>query len=874
MSAIAAVHLADYRVPDFLVDTTSLRFELGEACTRVSSRLAMRRNPDGDATAALFLHGEKQRLLSLSINGRMLADDEYRLTDDGLRIATVPERFELVCVSEMDPAANTELEGLYLSNGMYCTQCEAEGFRKITYYPDRPDVMSVFDTTLVADAGRFSVMLSNGNCLSDEIVDGKRVVHWQDPFPKPCYLFALVAGNLDCLRDAFVTASGRRVSLEIYADSKDIDKCGFAMQSLKKAMRWDEQVYGREYDLDRFMIVAVDHFNMGAMENKGLNIFNTSCVLAHPSTTTDAGFQRVEAVVAHEYFHNWSGNRVTCRDWFQLSLKEGFTVLRDAQFSADMNSAPVKRIEDVSLLRSLQFVEDAGPMAHPVQPQSYIEIANFYTLTIYEKGAEVVRMLAQLLGPVQFRQACDLYFSRHDGQAVTCEHFVRCMEEVSGRDLGQFRLWYRQAGTPTLVVRDSYDAQQKRYSLTVRQQLPAVAGDQAAAMHIPLKVALYGEQGALELHCNGETAGKEMMLDITRAEQEFVFEQLAERPVPSLLRDFSAPVKIDYPYHSEQLARLIVLDDDGFCRWDAMQSLQLLVLRAMVDGDPHEGLQQRLLEILGQLLQQADHEDPALLALMLGLPTARYLADSYAVADPAAIDAAVQALADSIAMALQLPLRALYQRLQGQATGLCASAMAARSLRNRALACLLRLDHADDRALAMQQFSSADNMTDQLAAMTALVHSPYAAAEAEQVLQAFYRQWSHERLVVNMWLQVQASRPQADALQQVQRLLSHPAFDAGNPNCIRALVGGFCQQNFAAFHAADGGGYRFLAEQVALYDRRNPQIAARLLAPLTHWRRYEPARAALMQQALQGLQASAQSKDVLEVLGKSLAPDV
>ena len=872
MTDVKTIYLDDYQPPAFLIDKTALTFELEEQHTCVSSRLELRRNPAADnGEADLYLHGEELELLSLAIDGKPLDERYYQKEAGGLTLLAVPEHFTLECVTRIDPAQNTALEGLYLSNGMYCTQCEAEGFRKITYYLDRPDVMSEFETTIIAEAGRFSAMLSNGNCLSDETKDGKRIVRWHDPFKKPGYLFALVAGNLACLEDHFVTLSGREVLLQIYAEQKDLQKCDFAMQSLKNAMRWDEETYGREYDLDRFMVVAVDHFNMGAMENKGLNIFNTSCVLAHPKTTTDTGFQRVEAVVAHEYFHNWSGNRVTCRDWFQLSLKEGFTVLRDAQFSADMNSAAVKRIEDATLMRTVQFAEDAGPMAHPVRPDSYIEIGNFYTITVYEKGAEVVRMQSQLLGPETFRAACDLYFKRFDGQAVTCEDFVRCMEEASGRDLTQFRLWYQQAGTPELHISDRYDAQSRQYQLTVKQIVPPTAGQpHKEPMHIPLKMALYGEHNALPMVCDGGQLGLETVLDITKAEQTFVFDQVAEPPVPSLLRDFSAPVKVFYPYTPQDLQRLILQDSDGFSRWDAMQNLQLMVLQGMIDGAEDKKAQNLLTETLQQLLQTADNDDPALLALMLTLPAPRYMAEFYQEADPAAIDHAWRSLQQQLAAALQTQLLSLYQALEQSACGMGGPAMAARSLRNKALHYLMQLDKDDYRALCLEQFQTADNMTDQLAALATLVQSEHGGEHAGQALAQFYRQWSDETLVVNMWLQVQAVRPQADALQRVETLLSHPAFDYGNPNRIRALVGGFCQ-NFARFHAADGSGYRFLADQVVFLDRRNPQIAARLLGPLTQWRAYEPGRSRLMQETLQALLQQTQSRDVYEVVSKSLA---
>ncbi|MCC6917239.1 aminopeptidase N [Nitrosomonas sp.] len=871
MSATPVTYLADYRVPEFLIEKTHLTFELHEGYTDVSSRLTVVRNPQSIKTDHLILHGEQLELLALAIDKRSLGIGDYRTTPQNLMVYNVPERFVLHCKTRIYPEKNTALEGLYRSGGMYCTQCEAEGFRKITYYLDRPDVMSEFETVIIAGEGMCSTMLSNGNCVSDTVQDGKRIVHWHDPFKKPGYLFALVAGNLACLEDHFTTQSGRQVLLQIYTEAKDQDKCHFAMQSLKKAMRWDEQTYGREYDLDRFMIVAVDDFNMGAMENKGLNIFNTSCVLAHPASTTDAAFQRVEGVIGHEYFHNWSGNRVTCRDWFQLSLKEGLTVYRDSEFSADMNSRAVKRIEDANLMRSVQFVEDAGPMAHPVRPDSYMEISNFYTVTIYEKGAEVVRMLANILGPKLYRQATDLYFSRFDGQAVTCDDFVQCMEEVSGRDLRQFRLWYSQAGTPQLYISDNYDAVQQQYSLTVRQHTPATPGQaEKKALHIPLRIALYGGKGALALMIDGQNKGTETVLDICREQQTIVFEQIAENPVPSLLRGFSAPVKVFYDCQLAQLQQLILLDSDGFCRWDAIQSLMRIVLCNAIDGKDNRAEQAVLLDTFRPLLTGHASMDTALLACMLSLPNEPYLASLYDKANPAAISQARTQLQQQIATQLQTELLSCYQTLQDKSQGLSASAMAARSLRNAALAYLLHLDNADYRNLAQQQFARADNMTDQFAALRALVHAEHAHVTAQEALQVFYQQWQHEALVVNMWFQVQATRPWGEVLQTVHQLLNHAAFDARNPNKLRAVIAAFANQNFAGFHDRSGKAYQFLADQIAGIDQRNPQIAARLLTPLTHWRQFTDEHATLMRKALESLAQRELSKDVYEVVSKSL----
>ena len=871
MSTPSITRLADYRAPEFLIEKTYLSFDLNEAYTDVSSKLSIVSNPQSGKTSDLFLHGEQLELLSLAINDQPLSSADYQISREGLTIYNVPEQFVLHCKTRIYPDKNTALEGLYRSSGMYCTQCEAEGFRKITYYLDRPDVMSEFETVIIADDNAFSVMLSNGNCLSDSVVDGKRIVHWHDPFKKPSYLFALVAGNLDCLEDSFITQSGRNVLLQIYTEAKDSDKCDFAMQSLKKAMRWDEEVYGRENDLDRFMIVAVDDFNMGAMENKGLNIFNTSCVLAHPKSTTDAAFQRVESVVAHEYFHNWSGNRVTCRDWFQLSLKEGLTVYRDEEFSADMNSRAVKRIDGASFMRNVQFVEDAGPMAHPVRPDSYLEISNFYTMTIYEKGAEVVRMLANILGPENYRKGTDLYFERFDGQAVTCDDFVACMEETSGKDLHQFRLWYSQAGTPQLHISDSYDAERQQYHLHVRQHTPETPGQPLKqALHIPLKITLYGEQGAQDLIIEGKNYGEETVLDICREQQTIVFDNITEKPSPSLLREFSAPVKVDYDYQLQQLQQLILLDSDGFCRWDAVQNLMGRVLHEAIEGDSKEPTQDALIQSLKRLLQNFSAMDMGLLACLLDLPSEHYVASRYEKADPAAISQARTHLQHQLALALEPELLACYQALAGEVAGLSAEAMAARSLRNRALGYLMCIDKAIYRGLAEQQFLHAENMTDQFAALKAMVHAEHAHIEAQHALQAFYQQWQNDALVVNMWLQVQATKPWGDVLRDVRALLEHPAFDKRNPNKLRAVIAAFANQNFTQFHQLSGEAYQFLAEQIADIDQRNPQIAARLLTPLTHWHQFIAPYGQLMKAALDSLSQHELSKDVYEVLSKSL----
>jgi aminopeptidase N len=864
-----AIHLKDYQPPAWRVERTRLHFELEEEQALVRAQLSVSRNPDAGARQPLELLGDDTlELVQLSIDGRALSGGDYRRAAGKLLIPEVPERFTLECVTRLLPQENTALEGLYKSDGIFCTQCEAEGFRRITFFPDRPDVMSVFTTTLVADKARYPVLLSNGNPIASGDADGGRHwVTWEDPWPKPCYLFALVAGDLAWREDHFTTASGREVALRIYAERKDLDKLDHAMVSLKKAMRWDEAVYGREYDLDIYMIVAVDFFNMGAMENKGLNIFNTACVLAHPKTTTDAAFQRVEAVVAHEYFHNWSGNRVTCRDWFQLSLKEGFTVFRDAEFSADMNSRTLKRIEDVTRLRTAQFAEDAGPMAHPVRPESYIEISNFYTLTVYEKGAEVVRMLHTLLGAQLFRQGCDLYFARHDGQAVTTDDFVRAMEDVSGRDLNQFRRWYSQAGTPRLTVADQYDGATGRYTLMVRQSCPPTPGQpHKLPFHLPLAMGLLAEDGT-EL-CS-------RVLELTEAEQVFHFDAIDRRPVPSLLRGFSAPVKLDYPYTDQQLLLLLGHDTDGFNRWDAGQRLCVRLLQQQIEawrrGEPLH-CEQTLVDAWRDLLDDASL-DPAMVAQLLRLPSEAQLSELADEIDVDAIHEAREFMRIALARALEPHWLTAYQRCDA-ATGPYspdAASIGLRSLKNLALAYLIATGAEPWLELAHQQFEQSDNMTDQQAALTLVAHSGFREVGAE-LLETFYLQWQHEPLVMNQWLAIQASDPAPGALERVIALSHHPVFDVRNPNKLRALIGGFCNQNLVQFHAEDGRGYAWLADWILRLDRQNPQIAARLLTPLTRWKRYDPVRRAMMREQLQRMMDTTElSADVYEVVSKSLA---
>ncbi|MDT4806921.1 Aminopeptidase N [compost metagenome] len=877
------IYLKDYQAPEYLIDETNLTFELYEDHTLVHAQLVMRRNPEcGEGLPPLVLHGQQLELLSLALDDRTLQAGDYQLDGEHLTLQPTAKNFTVDSSVRIHPESNTALEGLYKSGKMFCTQCEAEGFRKITYYLDRPDVMSSFTTTVSAEQHAYPVLLSNGNPVASGSEEGGRHwATWQDPFRKPAYLFALVAGDLWAVEDSFTTMSEREVALRIYVEPENIDKCQHAMDSLKKSMRWDEEVYGREYDLDIFMIVAVNDFNMGAMENKGLNIFNSSCVLAKAETATDAAHQRVEGVVAHEYFHNWSGNRVTCRDWFQLSLKEGFTVFRDAEFSADMNSRTVKRIEDVAFLRTNQFAEDAGPMAHPVRPDSFMEISNFYTLTVYEKGSEVVRMIHTLLGAEGFRKGTDLYFERHDGQAVTCDDFVKAMEDATGVDLTQFKRWYSQSGTPRLQVEDSYDAAAKTYSLTFRQSCPATPGQKdKQAFVIPLELGLLDAAGNdLPLRLAGEAAaqGSNRVLSVTEAEQTFTFVDIAERPLPSLLRGFSAPVKLAFPYDRDQLMFLMQHDSDGFNRWEAGQQLSVQVLFELI-GQHQRGeqlvLDPRLIEAFRTLLGD-ESLDQAMVAEMLSLPSEAYLTEISEVADVDAIHAAREFARQSIGQALFEPLLARFQanRALSRDTGYVAEAahIARRTLQNIALSYLMQSGKPEVLEACLEQFNECDNMTERLSALAVLVNSRF-EAEKGDALARFAEYFKDDPLVMDQWFSVQAGCGLPGGLERVQALMQHPAFTLKNPNKVRALIGAFANQNLVNFHRADGAGYRFLADHVITLNALNPQIASRQLAPLTRWRKYDAGRQQLMKAELERILASGElSSDVFEVVSKSLA---
>lgn len=880
-------YLRDYQVPDFLIDETCLKFELFEDRTIMSSRLVIRRNPDSrQQMISLVLHGQALELLELSIDGKSLEEKEYLIDSESLHVHEIPDSFVLECKTLIRPQENTSLEGLYKSKKMFCTQCEAEGFRKITYYLDRPDVLSRFTTTIEADKSKYPVLLSNGNNIErgvSETDSGRHWITWQDPFKKPCYLFALVAGDLHSVNDTFITCSGREIVLQIFVEEKDLDKCDFAMTSLKKAMKWDEEVYGREYDLDIFMIVAVDDFNMGAMENKGLNIFNSSCVLAKPETSSDAAFQQIEATVAHEYFHNWSGNRVTCRDWFQLSLKEGFTVYRDSEFSADMGSRAVKRIEDASFLRTVQFAEDTGPMAHSVRPESYMEISNFYTVTIYEKGAEVVRMIAQLLGPEKFRKGTDLYFDRFDGMAVSTEDFVQTMEEVSGLDLTRFRLWYSQAGTPKLKITEEYQQDNQSYCLIVEQSCPATPSQPVKKnFYIPLTVGLLdanGKELPLQLEGDMQVSSGSIVLAVTEKKQSFVFKNIPNKPVPSLLRNFSAPVKLQMDYSRDDLMFLMSHDTDGFARWEASQQLALQIIDELLisyRADETLVLDQRLIQAIRVSLEASLKEpllDKAMIANLIVLPAEAYVAELAGEIDVDGIHFVREFVRKEIATELQLSFADVYKaNVSTEPYVFNAGAIAGRSLKNTALSYLMLLDNPQWIECCDEQCRHSDNMTDTSAALRILVNSDseLTAALKNSALQEFYDKWKHDVLVVDQWFSMQASAPLPDNLARVKELVLHKAFDIKNPNKVRAVIGTFCNQNPVGFHNESGEGYEFLGNHVLTLDSLNPQIASRLLTPLTRWKKHNLVRQKLMQEQLQRIMESEPSNEVYEVVSKSL----
>jgi len=873
--------LADYRPPDFLIDTVDLVFDLGEADTRVASHLAVRRNPQAaNSGAPLRLDGDELELVAIALDGRPLAPADYRREPDGaLVVPQVPDSFALDIETRIAPERNTALNGLYISGGNFCTQCEPEGFRRITYFLDRPDVMARYAVTIRADKARFPVLLSNGNPTGGgDLPDGRHWRRWIDPHPKPSYLFALVAGDLVPVEDRFTTRSGRVVPLAIWVRRGDEDKCGHAMASLKKAMQWDEEVFGLEYDLDIFNIVAVSDFNMGAMENKGLNIFNTRYVLAQPATATDTDYQNIEAVIAHEYFHNWTGDRVTCRDWFQLSLKEGLTVFRDQLFSADQGSPAVCRIGNIRTLRAVQFPEDAGPLAHPVQPQSYLRIDNFYTPTVYNKGAEVIRMIHTLLGPQGFRRGMDVYIERHDNQAATIGDFIAAMQEGGGVDLSGFALWYAQAGTPEITVEDRYDPATRSYELNVAQKVPPTPGQpDKKPMPIPLAVGLIGPNGdELPTRLAGDSEGPSgtHVLVADRERQVFRFVDVPAPPMPSLLRNFSAPVKLQ-GVPLDRLKFLAIHDSDPVARWDAGQQVATRMLLDLVAAyqrggrDPMPPLDPDFVAAMRQTLADAER-DPAFAAEALVPPSETTLADEMAVVAVEAIHAARESARAALARALARPLSETYRRLADPGPyRIDGRSIGRRALRNVCLTYLAAGDRTSGARLAKAQFDADSNMTDVLIALAVLVD--IGCPERAVALDTFYRRWKADPLVLDKWFALQARSSLPGTIEAVRALTRHPDFTRANPNRLRALVGTFAQANPLHFHAASGAGYAFLADEVILLDKANPTTAARLVQPLGQWRRYDAARQDLMRAALERILATPDlSPNTYEMVAKSL----
>ena len=856
-----AIQLADYRPPPFLIDTVELDFRLSPSTTRVKARLGIRRN--GEHDQPLRLNGERLKPISVALDGRSLTADAFAVDGEWLTIPNAPDDFTLETEVEVDPAANDSLDGLYISAGRFCTQCEAEGFRKITWFADRPDVLARFTVRIEAPAA-FHRLLSNGNLIDQgEIADGGHYAVWQDPFPKPCYLFALVAGELDVLEDSFVTTSGRHVDLRIFVDPGMAPRAAYAMDSLKRAMRWDEETFGREYDLDLFMIVAVRDFNFGAMENKGLNIFNSSLLLADPQTATDLDYERIEGVVGHEYFHNWTGNRITCRDWFQLCLKEGLTVFRDQSFSADMRGHAVQRIKEVKTLRAMQFAEDASPLAHPVRPSSYLKIENFYTATIYEKGAEVIRILKTLLGPAEFRRGTDLYFDRWDGKATTMEAFIACFAEVSGRDLTAFFKWYEQAGTPTVEIESHYDAEARALDINLRQHTAATPGQPVKAP-VPIPIAL----GLLDE--DGQALRETEVILLEEASRQVRIADVARPPVISALRGFSAPVNLVSNAPAKDRHVLLAADPDLFNRWEAGQKLATDLILARAAGRVDEVGEERFAQAVGRALDDQS-ADPAFKALLLVLPAETDLAVASVPADPAAIHDARTNLQKRIAVHLGEALRRLHEGARGSAQfSADAESAGRRALGNAALEMLAADPQPLNLDLARRHFHEAANMTDATGAMRAL--AIHGGAEFAEALASFYDRWRDDPLVIDKWFQAQARDPAEDALAKVKALTAHPAFDAKNPNRVRSLVQTFASQNPARFHDPSGAGYRFLADHILAVDAFNPSIAAGMVAPLAGWTRYAPSLADKMRGELERIAAApGLSKNVLEMVTRALA---
>ncbi|MGR5440094.1 aminopeptidase N [Vibrio mediterranei] len=864
-SAPKAKYRSDYQTPSHTITDVNLTFDLHETQTKVTAVSQVKQL--GEATT-LVLDGENIELIQVRVNGEAWSD--FITTDSGLEISNLPKEFELVIENHISPSTNTALEGLYISDGAYCTQCEAEGFRRITYFLDRPDVLAKYTTKVIADKAAFPYLLSNGNKIEEgELESGKHFVTWEDPHPKPSYLFALVAGDFDVLRDVFKTRSGRDVALEIFVDKGNLDRANHAMVSLINSMKWDEERFGLEYDLDIYMIVAVDFFNMGAMENKGLNVFNSKFVLANDQTATDTDYLGIEAVIGHEYFHNWTGNRVTCRDWFQLSLKEGLTVFRDQEFSSDLGSRSVNRINNVRIIRGPQFAEDASPMSHPIRPDKVIEMNNFYTLTVYEKGSEVIRMMHTLLGEDKFQAGMRLYFERHDGTAATCEDFVSAMEDASGIDLKQFRLWYSQSGTPTLTVTDSYDESAKTYTLNVSQQTqPTQDQAEKQALHIPFDVELYDEKGnSLELRCNVIELNN--VLNVTESEQEFVFENISSKPVPSMLREFSAPVRLEFDYSDEQLAFLMINAKNDFAKWDAGQMLLAKYIKSNVNsvqsGSSVE-LPSLVIDAFRGVLLNKDLEE-AFIAEALSLPSFNEVAGWYKTVDVDAVCDVLKDIKSLLAEALQDELSALYHTLTQADYSIEHDAIGKRSLRNLCLQYLVNVD--EYQYLAEQQYRDANNMTDTIAAMTA---ANSASLSCRQLLMDDYSEkWCHDGLVMDKWFALQGANPSINALENVKHSMSHKAFSLSNPNRTRSLIGSFLNMNPRRFHDISGEGYQFAGEILTQLNESNPQVASRLIDPLLKLKKYDEKRQELIKVELNKLRSLDNlAKDLFEKVTKAL----
>lgn len=868
-------YLSDYTPPVFDIESVYLEFELNPSHTKVTNTMQIRCIQSGQP---LVLDGEQLDLKQVLLDGEDVTED-CLLTDESLSLHVSKTQFEVKIVTQIAPQSNTSLEGLYRTSGNYCTQCEAEGFRKITFFLDRPDVLSFFTTKIVADKQDNAVLLSNGNLIeAGELPGDRHYAIWEDPYRKPSYLFALVAGNLKHIEDHYITADGRKVALRIYVEPQNLDKCQHAMESLKRSMKWDEERFGLIYDLDIYMIVAVDDFNMGAMENKGLNVFNSKFVLAKPDTATDVDYEGIEAVIGHEYFHNWTGNRVTCRDWFQLTLKEGLTVFRDQEFTADMLSPAVKRIEDVKRLRNNQFPEDSGPMAHPIQPQSYIEMNNFYTMTVYEKGAEVVRLYHTLLGETGFQKGMKLYFERHDGQAVTVEDFRNAMADANQVDLSQMHHWYIQSGTPTLEVKGHYDPLAQTFTLHCQQSLP----DQAVAFQpllIPIKVGLLSKEGkeltlkvAESIQVEMNTQQTQALLWMQKGSQSFTFENVPEPPTPSLLRGFSAPVHLQYDYSDQDLSLLSRADSDSFVRWESFQTLALNEIKRNIkryEQDQPLELSTALTEAFGSVLLDSE-ADPALIALTISMPDLTYIGEQFEVINVDAVYEVQRWLRVQLAQLYQSELQEMYGKLTiaQQAYRYHKTDIAQRMLKNVCLRYLMLLESQFE--LGRQQFQAQQNMTDVLAALETIAHTDH--AQRDGCLQSFYDTWQHDPLVLDKWFALQSGSHHIHALEHVQTLVEHKDFKYENPNRVRSVLGVFGRVNLLGFHRADGRGYEFLANQVIKLDGINPQVAARIVAPFTHWQRYDQQRQAFMKSALQKiLSVDSLSKDVYEIVSKSLA---